>query len=245
MRLLPIVLLVGLLAGCGGGSGEASAPTTGGDSSPAAPTSRADSSEAAPRLGVLGDSYSNGEGVGLERAWPTVLANRLTREGLATRVVANPSVTGATASEMIDTGLDEVRQARPGVMAVMLGVNDQVQGRTTAQFAADADRALTAAIDITGSRRRVIAIDIPDYSVSPAGAQFGDPSAIATQIDAFNRVVRRLAARRGVRFVSIVDISRRLGAEGISGDGLHPSAKQLAEWAARIEPVARAAHGTS
>lgn len=237
------VLLVAAVAGCGSGD-EPSTPTNATASPPAstaAPTSPADQPL---RLGVLGDSYSNGEGVGIERAWPTAMARELTRHGMSTRVVANPSVTGATTSEMLSVGLGPLRTARPEVMTVMLGVNDQVQGRTTAQFAADVDRALTAAIRLVGEPRRVLAVDIPDYSVSPAGKQFGDPSAISDEIDTFNRALRARAARRGVRVVTIVDISRRLGASGISGDGLHPSAEQLAAWAARIEPVARSRWAT-
>lgn len=225
--------------GCGGGVREAAAPRTAAVT-PEAPSSADEPAGRSLRLAVLGDSYSNGEAVGVERAWPTVMAASLTRSGLPTRVVANPSVTGATTAEMLNVGLPPIRGSRPDVMTVMLGVNDQVQGHTPTQFAADADRALRAAIEITGSSRRVVVVDIPDYSVSPAAAGLGDPSAISRQIDGFNRVIRRLADRRNVRLVSIVDISRRLGADGIASDGLHPSAAQLAEWAARITAVARA-----
>jgi lysophospholipase L1-like esterase len=168
-----------------------------------------------------------------------VLAQNLTDAGLPVEVVANPSVTGATSAQMLQTGIGPIRSARPDVMTVMLGVNDQVQGRTTEQFEVDEDRALREAIAITGSPNRVIAVDIPDYSVTPVGAQFGAPAQIADQIDAFNAVVKRVAARRKVELVSIVDISRRLGSGGISSDGLHPSAAQLVAWADRVAPVAR------
>ncbi|MEH3052610.1 MAG: GDSL-type esterase/lipase family protein [Patulibacter minatonensis] len=233
MRLLPALVLMAALAGCGGG-GSAPATTPGGARSP-------DGSGASTslRYAVLGDSYSNGEAVGLDRSWPAVMADRLTRDGLPVQVVANPSVTGATTAEMLRRGLPAIRAAHPDVMTVMLGVNDQVQGRTTAQFAVDADRALAAAIGITGSAARVLAVDIPDYSVAPVSAQFGDRRAISQQIDAFNAVVREVAARRQVRVVSIVDLSRQRGAAGIAGDGLHPSAEQLAAWADRIGAVAR------
>lgn len=239
VRLLPPLLLLTALAGCGSDAREtgAQAPERRTEAATTAPST--DPGRASLRLAVLGDSYSNGEAVGAEHAWPTVMAGLLTKDGLETRVVANPSVTGATTAQMLETGLPPIRAARPDVMTVMLGVNDQVQGRTPEEFAADEDRALEAAVEITGSARRVIAVDIPDYSVSPAAAQFGDPAQIASEIDAFNRVVRQAAARRKVRFMSIVDISRRLGAGGISSDGLHPSAEQLEAWADRITPAAR------
>lgn len=235
MRPLPLLLLLAALAGCGGNADEE--PSSGRSTpSTAQDASRGDASL---RLAVLGDSYSNGEAVGQEHAWPKVMAAQLTRGGLATQVVANPSVTGATTAEMLGTGLDPVRESRPDVIAVMLGVNDQVQGRTTEQFAGDEDRAVAAAIEITGSARRVIVIDIPDYSVSPDAARFGSPAEISAQIDAFNLEIRKVAEQRGVQFVSVVDISRRLGTGGISDDGLHPSKAQLAAWADRIAAVAR------
>lgn len=239
VRLLPLLLLLTALAGCGGGSREAATSPPRSSQDASATTQSTDPAAVPLRLAVLGDSYSNGEAVGIDKAWPTVMAGQLTQDGIPTRVVANPSVTGATTAQMLDTGLPPIRASRPDVMTVMLGVNDQVQGRTTAQFAADEDRALRAAIEITGSARRVIAVDIPDYAPSPAGAGFGDPSAISRQIDAFNAVIRTITTRRKVRLVSIVDISRRLGADGIADDGLHPSAPQLAEWAARIGAAAR------
>ncbi|MDO9354889.1 MAG: SGNH/GDSL hydrolase family protein [Solirubrobacteraceae bacterium] len=251
-------MALSLIAGCGGGdadrAGAATTPTassagqspTGAGaaagSDPATPGASSSSSrdgDGPLRYAVLGDSYSNGQSVSPSAAWPVVMARQLDDDGLAVEIVANPSVTGATTAQMLTTGLPPIRAARPDVMTVMLGVNDQVQGRTIKQFAADEDRALREAIAITGSADRVLAVDIPDYSVTPMGARFGAPAQIAGDIDAFNAVVRQVAARRKVEFVSIVDISRRLGSGGISSDGLHPSEAQLAAWAERIAPVAR------
>jgi lysophospholipase L1-like esterase len=235
-----LTLVISALTLALGGCGDGADPTTpAGAASPTSLSPRPPSAAAGLRLGVLGDSYSNGEAVGLERSWPAVMAARLSRDGMPIQVVANPSVTGATTAQMLETGLPPIKRARPDVMTVMLGVNDQVQGRTLAEFAADEDRALAAAIAITGSAKRVIAVDIPDYSVAPAGAQFGDPAATAKQIDAFNAVVREAAARRHIRFVSIVDLSRKAGADGIAEDGLHPSAAQLATWADHLAAAAR------
>lgn len=225
----PTAVVLALLALGAAGCGDRAAA---GAPPPAVPSG-------ALRYAVLGDSYSNGQSAGPGAAWPDQLARRLTGDGLPVRVVANPSVTGATTAQMLATGLPVIRAARPDVITVLLGVNDQVQGHSLAQFAQDDDRALRAAIAVVGSADRVLAVDIPDYSVSPAGGQFGDPAAIAAAIDAFNGVVRRVAARHGVRVVSVVDISRAQGAAGIGPDGLHPSRAQLSAWASRIAAVAR------
>lgn len=229
--LAVVALVLATAAGCGGSSAREHAVSA--TSAGAA---------GALRYAVLGDSYSNGQSAGAGAAWPDQMAALLRARGLPVTVVANPSVTGATTAQMLATGLGPIRDARPDVMTVMLGVNDQVQGTPPAAFARDLARAIREAVAITGARRRVLVVDIPDYAVTPAAAQFGPPARIAADVDRYNAIVAREARRAGVREVSIVDISRRLGGTraALADDGLHPSRAQLARWAARIAPVALA-----
>jgi lysophospholipase L1-like esterase len=153
-------------------------------------------------------------------------------------VVANPSVTGATTAQMIGIGVGPITASHPDVMTVMLGVNDEFQGHTTGQFAADYYQALGDAIKITGSPSRVLAVDIPDYAVTPFALQVGPPGPIAARIELFNRVLRSVASLRGVQVVSVFGISRHDGAAELANDGLHPSCSQLAQWARHIGAVA-------
>ena len=86
---------------------------------------------------------------------------------------------------------------------------------------------------------RIIAVAIPDYTVTPAGGDYGDPHQQHDGIVAINATMKRLSRDRGIAFVDIFDIS--LGAATdralVADDGLHPSGAHYALWVERILPV--------
>ncbi len=86
-----------------------------------------------------------------------------------------------------------------------------------------------------------MAVAIPDYTVTPAGADYGDPRAQHDGIVAHNATMARLAAERGIAFVDVFDVSLEAASDGslVAVDGLHPSGTQYARWAERLAPVVR------
>ncbi|MFL5844546.1 MAG: SGNH/GDSL hydrolase family protein [Solirubrobacteraceae bacterium] len=224
MSRLRLMLVCGslALAGCGAGD-EPDATTTG----PGRPTSGL-------RYGVIGDSYSNGEALGIQFAWPTLLAQRL---GLD--VVVNPAVSGYSSANALEEELPQFRAAKPEVASLMIGTNDLVQGVPASTFHLRFRRLLRAMVEIVGGPRRVLVVTTPDFSFKPAAAQFGDPAEISRGVTAVNRIVRQEAAAQKVRVVSITAVSR--DAQDSAPDGLHPSARELRAWTDVIEPVAREA----
>ena len=84
-------------------------------------------------------------------------------------------------------------------------------------------------------------VAIPDYTVTPAGSDYGDPRRQHDAIVAANATMARLAAERGIAFVDIFDISLRAADDRslVADDGLHPSGAQYALWVERIVPVVR------
>ena len=86
---------------------------------------------------------------------------------------------------------------------------------------------------------RIVAISIPDYTVTPAGADYGDPAERHDAIAAENAAMARLAGVHGIAFVDIFDLS--LGAAQdralVADDGLHPSGAQYRRWVDRLAPV--------
>ena len=86
---------------------------------------------------------------------------------------------------------------------------------------------------------RLIAVAIPDYTVTPAGAEFGDPRQRHAAIVAANAVMAEQSRARGIGWVDIFDLSRRAASERslVASDGLHPSGAQYALWVERIVPV--------
>ena len=181
------------------------------------------------RYGVIGDSYSNGEGVGIEHSWPAQLAQRLGAE-----VVVNDAVTGWTSRQAIDHHLPAFVAAEPEVATLQIGVNDWVQDVAADEFRANLCHLLDAMLAVVGAPQRLIAVTIPDFSMTPDGATYAHGRDITAGLAAFNTIVEAECAARGVSVVDVFALS-----DDTAEDGLHPSAQQLALWTDRIEPVAR------
>ncbi len=97
-------------------------------------------------------------------------------------------------------------------------------------------QAIAFAGDDTG---RVIAVSIPDYSVTPFAINM-DTAKIAREIDACNAIKKEECEMLGVAFVNITPVSR-LAANDLSllaSDGLHPSAKMYRKWIDHLLPKA-------
>jgi lysophospholipase L1-like esterase len=86
---------------------------------------------------------------------------------------------------------------------------------------------------------RIVAVATPDYTVTPQGAAYGDPTLQAAGIRRNNEILRDMAAARGIAFVDIHDLSLRAAGDRslVADDGLHPSGAQYALWVDRIAPV--------
>jgi lysophospholipase L1-like esterase len=191
------------------------------------------------RYVALGDSYTIGEGVPPDEAWPSVLVAHLRHEGTGIDLIANPSITGWTSSQLIEHELPVFDDARPTFATVLIGVNDWVQGVEAEAFRANlhviVDRVQSALPD----PRKVILLTIPDFSVTPAGAQYSRGRDITAGIAAFNDVIAGVAREREVALVDLFPLSRELTApEFVAEDGLHPSGAAYARWEQQIFPVA-------
>ena len=186
------------------------------------------------RYVALGDSYTIGTSVDAVERFPDQLARRI--PGL--ELVANLGVNGYTTADLIRDELPALSGLAPGFVTLLIGVNDVVQDIPLVTYEANVVKifdVLLAAVPVD----RLVIVSIPDYTVTPAGADYGDPSAKSAAIVDANSTMERLAGERGVPFVDIYDVS--LGAASdrslVAADGLHPSGRQYAMWVERIEPV--------
>jgi lysophospholipase L1-like esterase len=123
-------------------------------------------------------------------------------------------------------------------VTLLIGVNDAVQGFPIATYEANAVKILEVLLARLAADRIVI-VAIPDYTATPAGADYGDPVERRKAITRNNAAMARLAAERGIVFVDIVDLSERAAQDRslVAADGLHPSRDQYAGWVERIVPV--------
>ncbi len=209
-------------------------------SSPAEPALRTPTAAGEQRYLALGDSYTIGEGVAEAERWPVQLSAALRAQGLP---VAPPQIvarTGWTTDELA-AALDAAEPQGPfDLVTLLIGVNNQYRGRSVAEYQAQFRALLVRAIGYAGARAdRVIVVSIPDWGVTPF-AEGRDRAAIAGEINAFNAAAREIAARQGVAFVDVTEISRARPA-AVTDDGLHPSGAQYAAWMQAVLPVAQAA----
>ena len=191
---------------------------------------------------ALGDSYTVGQGVTPEERWPERMAALLAARGVA---VAPPRViarTGWTTADL-ERALAPERPAGPfDLVSLMIGVNDQFQGRTLDSYARGFGALLAQAVTLAGGEpRRVLVLSIPDYGVTPFARRVGlDAREVAAEVDRFNAAAGVATQRAGAHWIDVTPASRRAAAdvELLARDGLHPSGKLHAQWAALVLPVA-------
>jgi lysophospholipase L1-like esterase len=186
---------------------------------------------------ALGDSYTIGTGATHEsRNFPSLLGLRVERVSHSGVRVVNPAVNGFTTLELMAREIAFVAELRPDLVSVLIGVNDLVQGRGVVQYRETLVEIYDAIATLRLPAGRVAAISIPDWSVTPAAASYGDPPHIRRATDALNAAARDEAGAHGFAWVDITEVSRSgLGSPGwIAGDDLHPGDAQYAAWADEI-----------
>jgi acyl-CoA thioesterase-1 len=197
------------------------------------------------RYVALGDSYTIGTATRApHERWPNRLVARLLAGGWEVELVANLGVNGFTSGDVIETELPRLDEVRPGLATLLVGVNDVVQGVPEATYARNVELILD---DLLGRlpANRIVAVATPDYTVTPQGAAYGEPSHQAVGIRRNNEILRELAEARGISFVDIHDLSLRAAMDRtlVADDGLHPSGAQYALWVERIGPAVEALLG--
>ena len=186
---------------------------------------------------ALGDSFTIGTGIARESAFPAVLARRWAARGLACDLV-NPSVNGFTTDDLIRAELPLVAGAHPTLVTLLIGANDIVRGSSEERYRAQLRRIHDALRATHVDPAALHALPQPDWSLSPAGAAFGDPRDIARTIERFNLVAREEAERRGSRYIDLFPLMREQArAAMLAADGLHPSAEAHAQWAERLDAL--------
>jgi hypothetical protein len=97
-------------------------------------------------------------------------------------------------------------------------------------------RSFFARFAIPACRPRIAVPPQPDWSSSPAAAAYGEVGAVAQCIRAFNGALHGTADAHGARWINLGETTRRQAeAHEFAPDELHPSAKALDAWAAKID----------
>jgi acyl-CoA thioesterase I len=192
------------------------------------------------RYVAIGDSYSIGEGATPNESWPAVLTRHLNAQGIHVDLVANPSRTGWTTKDAIDRELPIFNESKPNFATLLIGVNDWVQGVDETPFRKHFTYLLDRMLEVLPNKKRLLVVTIPDFGVTPTGPKYARGRNISEGIANFNQIVTEEAKSRGLRVVDVFPLSKKMGSDrfSVAKDGLHPSAKEYAEWEKIIFPAA-------
>lgn len=184
---------------------------------------------------ALGDSYTIGESVSPAMRWPVLLVDSLRERGYKMEEPRIIATTGWTTGNLLTAMDNRLGQEKYDLVSILIGVNNQYQGKSIEAYREDLHKIFSRAIDISEEGKEgVFAVSIPDYGVTPFGAENAEE--IGREIDEFNAVFMEMAEEYGVDFYNITPISRRAENEPelIAEDGLHPSGRMYALWVAEI-----------
>jgi lysophospholipase L1-like esterase len=187
---------------------------------------------------ALGDSFTIGTGTTPDRSFPAALQKRWREAGLECDL-RNPAVNGYTTADLIREELPQVLAFSPDLVTILIGANDIVAALRAAGLTAAAEeryaqqlRRIHERVAADAPRARRFGLPQPDWSLTVAGASFGDPAIIARAIERFNDIAREQAQVSGGEYVDIFPLMRQQMRDGMTApDGLHPSAAAHALWA--------------
>ena len=146
------------------------------------------------RYVALGDSYTIGTSVPEAERWPNQLVGRLS--GAPLELVANLGVNGYTSDDLIKRELPALAGYKPDFVTVLIGVNDVVRRVPREKYGANVDLILDRLLAQLPANR-ILVVSTPDYTLTPAGADYGNPEQQSAAIADFNE--RRARGGRGAR----------------------------------------------
>jgi len=187
---------------------------------------------------ALGDSYTIGQSVNENERFPAQTIALLKNENLLIKTPQYIATTGWTTLNLLDAIATQNPQGPFDVVTLLIGVNDQYQHFDTGGYRINFNQCLLNAIALAGNKRdHVFVLSIPDYSVTPFAAN-GDTTEIRKEIDEFNAINKEVTLSFNISYTDITPFTREAknDASLIAGDGLHPSGKEYAKWAALLAP---------
>lgn len=180
---------------------------------------------------ALGDSYTIGQGVDESMRWPNQLKYKLKANNVEVSQVDIIARTGWTTSNLLEA-IAEKNPAKYDLVSLLIGVNNQFQGKPFSKFENEFDELLIICQTLAGGSKGVFVVSIPDYGVTPFGSAYGNAEKIAREIDQYNYYIQMKCKEKGIQYIDITYLSRVLAdsEEALVADQLHPSAFQYSKW---------------
>jgi lysophospholipase L1-like esterase len=185
---------------------------------------------------ALGDSYTIGEQVLLTESFPYQTVQLLRNKNIEITAAEIIAKTGWTTDELKAAIHQYSLLKQYDFVSLLIGVNNQYRGRTIEEYENEFEELLKQAIDFAGNKyANVFVLSIPDWSVTPFAAD-RNISTIANEIDAYNAICKKITLQYNCSYIDITtsQIADAHDAEMLAVDGLHPSGKEYAKWAAQL-----------
>lgn len=185
---------------------------------------------------ALGDSYTIGEGVPETENFPHQTVHLLNKDGYAFGRPVIIAQTGWTTDELTAAIAAAAPIGNYDIVSLLIGVNNQYRGRSSAEYAGEFEGLLNKAIAYAGGRSsRVFVMSIPDWGATPFAAG-RDREQIAREIDQYNAINKAVASRYGVHYIDITPGTREAATDPslVASDNLHPSGKDYRRWAGKL-----------
>src|SRR6476620_605772 len=113
---------------------------------------------------ALGDSYTIGESVAEDQRWPVQLVKELNKKGklfIQPKIIAT---TGWRTDDLKNAILRENPTKDYDLVSLLIGVNNQYQGKSAESYAPEFEELLKMAIGFAGGdKEKVFVVSIPDY----------------------------------------------------------------------------------
>ena len=160
-------------------------------------------------------------------------------------LVANLGVNGFTSRDVIEVELPQLDALRPSSSRSSSASTTSSRACPSATYREQRRRASSTTLVERVGADRVLVVTTPDYTVTPSGADYGDPVQQAAGIRENNAIITEVAEPAGSpSSTSTTSRSRRpRTASLVAFDGLHPSGAQYARWVERIAPAMEAILG--
>lgn len=181
---------------------------------------------------ALGDSYTIGETLAENERYPNILVEKLKADQLDIQELRIIATTGWTTTNLKEAIEKENPSADQDLVSLLIGVNNQYQGKEIGLYEKEFEELLKTAIRLAkNNSKRVFVVSIPDYGVTPFAAQKNSME-IAQEIDIYNAIAEGICEKYGVAYFDITPISKRAKDDLtlLANDQLHPSGKMYALW---------------
>jgi lysophospholipase L1-like esterase len=184
---------------------------------------------------ALGDSYTIGEGVALYESFAYQTIQLLRKAGHnfnAPEIIAR---TGWTTDDL-KTAIRNIQlQTTYNYVSISIGVNDQYQGKSINDYAANFELLLKQSICFAANNpSNVFVFSIPDWGQTPF-ASGRNLQQISKEINEFNKVNENLALQYKAHYIFITEEKKdSIDLKFLATDQLHPSGKEYAKWANRL-----------